>query len=230
MPDPVKRRLLPDDPDWELTEQIDPETYELTNTYYFRGKPAKRTVLTSPVARQICGYVLIERDLRNVVEWFAAVKDRIISQYGESDVPKRPVKASGPEFNMTKALFVSAIAFYGKLFTTAEGRKVSLQETWIEESSLKVAHKELMSSRHNFTAHSGTDSGEYVNLIVATRRVSRKDVAITIATELKQPVAPTPEQIDLFIRLAEHLRTLVATKIRRLHEKLDIGAEVRIDD
>lgn len=230
MPDSAKRRLRPDDPDWELIEQIDPETYQLTNTYYYRGKQAKRIVLTSPIARQICGYVLIERDLRNVVEWFAAVKERIISQYGESDVPKRPVKASGPDFNLTKALFVSAIAFYGKLFTSAEGRRVSLQETWIEDPSLKEAHKELMSSRHNFTAHSGTESGEYVNIIVALRRVSRKYTAITVVTELKQPVAPTLEQIDINIRLAEYLRTLVTAKIRRLHEKLDIGAEVRIDE
>lgn len=225
----MKRRLRQDDPDWEVIENVDSETLELKNKYYYRGRRAKRVVLTSPIARQVCGYVLIERDLRNVIEWFGAVKIRLISQYGENGIPKSPVKASGVDFNLTKAIFVAAITFYGKLFTVAEGRRVSLQESWIEGPILEEAHKELISSRHNFTAHSGKDSDEYVNLVVAWKRISKEGVAVTIATELKQPVAPTPDQLDVFIRLAESLRTPVIAKIKRLQEKIDIGSEIRGD-
>lgn len=224
----MRKQLLPDNPHWQVLEQIDPETYEMKNRYYYQGEEADRVVLTSKLARQLCGYLLIEKDLRNIIEWFDRLKSNLVSEYGENDIAIVPVTVLRPDAALTKALFVAAVTFYGKLFTKAEGRRVSLHESWIEDASLRDAHQDLISARHNFTAHSGEGADEYANLIVASKRVSKGNVAKAVATELKQPVAPTADQIDLFIRLARYLQDRVMAKIAQLKQKVLEELEIKI--
>ena len=226
----MKQRLYKDNQDWEFVEEFDPDGRSFANRYYFRGNEAKRIVLSSTIARKVCGYALIEKDLRNIIQWFSLVRERIIAHCAENGIPQKPVKASGPEFNITKALLVAAITFYGKLFTKAEGRRVSLQESWITDPNLRTIHSDLMSIRHNFTAHSGKELDEKANLVVALVPVSEGTFATAIITELQQPVAPTLEQIDLYIKLAETLRTLVIAKNDELKTKVDINQEIQFDN
>ncbi len=116
--------------DWSVKEVIEPKTGKVHRLYSYKGKPAKRIALDTPMAKQMAGYVLIEKDLRSAAIWLAEI-DRIRGDDAKLD-PKGSRRATDRErYNLVKGLFVAALTFYGKAFAQCEGRRVKLERRQI---------------------------------------------------------------------------------------------------
>lgn len=65
--------------DWLVNEVVEPRSGNILRLYWYKGKVCKRVLLDSPMARQMAGYVLIEKDLRSATVWL----DEIVRIRGE---------------------------------------------------------------------------------------------------------------------------------------------------
>ena len=105
------------------------------------------------MARQMSGYVLIEKDLRSAAIWLAEINkirgdDVLLDHKGSRHSKDRE------RYNLVKGLFVAALTFYGKAFSQCEGRRVKLERRQLE-TEFHEAHDEAISFRNYFAAHSG---------------------------------------------------------------------------
>ena len=166
--------------DWIIEEKIDPSTGHLANNYYFRRRLCGRIVLKSGLAKQLAGYRLIEKDIRNIVAWL----NHIHSLMEKID----PNGFRGDDYQLSpdrdisqviKGLFVACVTFYGKLFTKATGRRVKLERSWLVSDEMVSDHDEIMSVRHTYAAHSGDGSPEKINIIIAGKRIGVRSSFMT---------------------------------------------------
>ncbi|MGZ7307030.1 hypothetical protein ACXWRJ_09320, partial [Streptococcus pyogenes] len=93
------------------------------------------------ISEQYGAYSLIEKDLRSVIIWLNEI-EKLAPE--DLDRWKNPDK-----MNLVKGLFVAALTFYGKCFTSCEGRRVKLEKTIIDPEYLDL-HDHIMKLRHNF--------------------------------------------------------------------------------
>ena len=207
---------------WTLRSVIDPSTGDHRNHYYFKRVPARRIPITSPVAKQLAGYVLIERDLRMVATWLTMidkisppVRDKTRHAWSTTD-------KDDDSHAETLGLFVAALSFYAKSFTRCEGRRVKLERAWIPVG-FKETHDLVMQMRHNFAAHSGADKFEdvHVVLVLAEKKGHLRDQAL-LFREMKQMesmISWTNDEFSFFA-LATQLRQKVLAKLDELNAKL----------
>ena len=139
--------------DWVVKEIVEPKTGKAQRLYFYKGKICKRIVLESPIAKQLAGYVLIEKDLRSAGVWLAEIDklrglDVLLDPNGSRQSTDRD------RYNLVKGLFVAALTFYGKCFAQCEGRRVKLERRQISPEFQEV-HDDAISFRNNFAAHSG---------------------------------------------------------------------------
>lgn len=133
------RRLNGSDPDWTVREHINEQTGDHTNTYYYKRRKCLKFKLNSNLSKQLAGYTLIEKDLRNVAVWLGEILTYL-------EVLDNTIYQKSPDrtkFNIVKGLFVASLTFYGKCFTQCEGRRVKLDKKIIKDDSLKKNMKKL---------------------------------------------------------------------------------------
>lgn len=203
---------------WSKKTILEPDTGKVYNKYFYKRKAAKRVVVDTPKSRALAGYTLIEKDLRSALIWL----NQIISIYEKDEKlldPKGHVKATynRDEFNVVKGLFVAALTFYGKCFTSCEGRRVKLERTNLSDD-FKEEHDSAMEFRHNFAAHSGAKQIEKVEVVIALDCKNKELPYFT--RELKQPDAVSIKDLKSFVRLCEHAKELADAKIKTLSERV----------
>lgn len=205
---------------WKVVPIIDPDTGEHSQQYFFRRVRAKRIPIKSPLARQMAGYVLIERDLRMVMQWLSTI-DRMSgppknqNQYAWTD-------KDDESHNRTLGLFVAALIFYGKCFSQCEGRRIRLDVDWIPQG-FEETHKLVLMMRNNFAAHSGAEKFEDVNVVlVVPEKKGRLRDRLRLYREMKQPEALISHKDDefSFFLLASKLREKVLEKLEELNRKI----------
>ncbi|WP_051938366.1 hypothetical protein [Ghiorsea bivora] len=81
-------------------------------------------------------------------------------------------------------MFVALVSFYGKCFTSCEGRRVKLEKIWVDEK-FQEEHETLIGYRHNFTAHSGADKFEEVKIAAVLDPKERRGMLPILVKELK---------------------------------------------
>jgi len=206
---------------WTIREILEPATGMHVNQYFYKHNRAPRIQLESKMARQLAAYALIEKDLRNVIVWLSEIdklhpRERHTSK-GFQISPNRET------YNIIKGLFVAALTFYGKCFTSCEGRKVKLERNFLEEK-YRSAHDDAIHMRHNFAAHSGADRFEEVKIALVLHPKKKSNMKPEIFRELSQAdFRDDPDEEIRFLRLAEHVREQVMKKINvvtdRIYEK-----------
>lgn len=170
---------------WTSKEVIEKETGNVYRLYSYNGKPCKRIVLDSPMAKQLAGYVLIEKDLRSAGVWLSEIEnirgdDALLDNKGSWRSEDRE------RYNLVKGLFVAALTFYGKCFSQCEGRRVKLERRQISEEFHK-AHDDAILLRNNFAAHSGAKLIERAEVALVLPPKNKRDQLPQIYREMTQP-------------------------------------------
>jgi hypothetical protein len=142
---------------WTIIETYIPGK-GLNNEYLYCGEPAPSVQMTDKISEQYGAYSLMEKDLRSVIFWLQEIKNL---KPDDLERWRKPEK-----MNLVKGLFVAALTFYAKCFTSCEGRRVKLEKSIFDADDLKV-HENLMILRHNFAAHSGAEGFEEVKVSLA---------------------------------------------------------------
>lgn len=217
------KNLFKDSDEWKVDEKINPETLEFENTYYYNGEEAYRMHLKSKLAQNYEGYLLIERDLRNISSWLNLIKKNLHEIYGDdlpSTIQFRQAEFDD-HFDMLKSLMVSVVTFYGKLFTSAEGRMVKLDtQLFKNKTDLMDLHDHLIKQRNNFTAHSGKLKVERVNLVLLMDKNRNSIQLPVIAKELFQPNSLSVGYIDEIEELIKFIKNEINNKLDNIHRKL----------
>lgn len=192
---------------WTIIETFIPGK-GLSNEYLYEDKPAPSVQMTDKISEQYGAYSLIEKDLRSVIFWLNEIEKL---EPEDLDRWKKPDK-----MNLVKGLFVAALTFYGKCFTSCEGRKVKLERTIVDQEYLDL-HDHIMKLRHNFAAHSGAENFEEVSVSLALHPSKKSDMKPQLYSELSQPDYLIGENIP-FKDLAENIRKKVFDKRTKVGE------------
>ena len=205
--------------DWKVNEFIEAKSGKIHRQYSYKGKPCKRIVLDSPIAKQLAGYVLLEKDLRSAAIWLEEIErirgsDVLLDQKGS----RRSIDRD--RYNLVKGLFVAALTFYGKAFAQCEGRRVKLERRQLSEA-FHEAHDEAIEFRNNFAAHSGAKLIEKAEIALALPPKSKREIVPRIYREMSQPDYAMVEVGEKsFKELLEHVRAIPLRKIAELQDKI----------
>ncbi len=208
--------------DWEVDEIVNKDG-SIGNKYYYKGSPAIKIPLQGQIATKMAGYTLIHHDLRMILCWLQIVIDeyKIVGL----DKVKQSIVHITPDhlrdkFDIIKAYMVASISFYGKLFTRAEGRKVKLEKNIFEQNQdLLKMHDEIMMYRHNFSAHSGKEMVEYVEVSLVLDSKKERNTRPFLVRTMDQPNAFKNKFLDDYIKVCNYLLEKVNDKISLLTNK-----------
>jgi hypothetical protein len=161
--------ILSKETEWSIIEGVSDGQGGLKNHYRWKGNDAIRHTLSSRRAKHLAGYRLIERDVRNIRSWIDSILQLIleIGPEAEPSPSSRQRKGDPKKNDLIKGVFVACIAIYGKMFTGAKGRLVSLNESLLKSDAHIKWHNELMELRHSFVAHSGVEKTETCEIVCA---------------------------------------------------------------
>jgi hypothetical protein len=203
---------------WSKRSILDPKTGKFYNKYFYKRKPAHRVIVDTPKAKTLSGYVLIEKDLRSALIWLNHISEMLKAH-------EKYQKNSGffansedrERFNLIKGLFVAALTFYGKCFSSCDGRRVKLEKRHLDEKFHKD-HDDAMELRHNFAAHSGEKKFEQVAIVIALD--TKRKATPYLAKELIQPDCVSKKDFERFLSLFEHAKHFTDKKISVLEQKI----------
>jgi hypothetical protein len=203
--------------DWTVKQVIEPQTGKTHRLYWYRGKRCKRVVLDTPMARQLAGYVLIEKDLRSAASWLSEIEKLRAPEVTLKGAQLSPDRT---RYDLIKGLFVAALTFYGKAFSQCEGRRVKLERKQLEAEFCE-AHDDAISFRHNFAAHSGGKLLEFAEVVVALPPKTKRSVLPNIYREMTQPdFGLYSSGSKTFRELVDHVHAIPLTKIAQLNTKI----------
>lgn len=204
---------------WTVKEIIEPKTGKISRIYRYKNKICKRILLDTPMAIQMAGYVLIEKDLRSAAIWLAEI-DKIRGDDASLDHKGFRLSKDRERYNLVKGLFVAALTFYGKAFAQCEGRRVKLERRQLE-TKFHETHNEAISFRNNFAAHSGAKLIERAEVALVLPPKNKQKVMPNLYREMTQPdYAIQSVGKKTFGELIEHARAIPLRKIEQLQNNI----------
>jgi hypothetical protein len=205
--------------DWKIKEFVEPRSGKTHRIYWYRGKVCKRVVLDSPIALQMAGYVLIEKDLRSSGIWLDEIA-RIRGEDAALDTGVHRHSQDRTRYNLVKGLFVAALTFYGKSFAQCEGRRIKMERRQLSEEFYE-SHDAAISFRNNFAAHSGARLLERAEVALVLPPKSKKMLSPRLYREMTQPDYATEAPGEkTFAELIEHARSIALSKIAQLDSRI----------
>jgi hypothetical protein len=199
---------------------VDPGTGKTKRIYKYNGKPCQAVVHTSQKAKQLSGYVLIEKDIRNCLAWLDEIETR--NDEGATDQGIRSYEGKDrANYTIIKGLFVALLTFYAKCFTSCEGRKIKLDKSKLD-SEFHQIHEHLMILRHNFAAHSGAELIEMARVVTLFSPIKKGKFKAQTIKELEQPDLLVTKPGDKSMReLLLHTKAIVDAKIQLLSQSIE---------
>jgi len=206
---------------------VDPSTGKTKRIYKYKGKPCQVVVHSSPKAKQLSGYVLIEKDLRNCIAWLDEIDLR--NDEGPTDQGIKSYEGKDREnYTIIKGLFVALLTFYAKCFTRCEGRKIKLDKSKLDPEFHQI-HDHLMILRHNFAAHSGAELIEMARVVTLFSPIKKGKFKAQTIKELEQPDLLVTKPGDKSMReLLLHAQSIVNAKIQLLSDSIELEEVPRI--
>ena len=203
---------------WAKRSILERDTGKFYNKYFYKRKEAHRVVVDSQKAKILSGYILIEKDLRSSLFWLDQIKSLL-----EDDEKYQNAKGyvanteDRDRFNLIKGLFVASLTFYGKSFSSCEGRRVKLEKKNLDDEYYED-HDDAMKLRHDFAAHSGESQVEHVAIVVALD--TKCKAPPYMVKELMQPDVVFKDDLAKFINLFTHAKSFAEEKVKVLSEKV----------
>lgn len=199
--------------DWQIEELL--SDGKPRRAYYFRKQLAIRLELSTTRARRLAGLTLVEKDIRTIKRWLAIVQS-VMSEFPFVGTDAGVALAPSDDNAFTvRALYVAIVTTYAKMFTTAEGRGLSLDRNGWVPQAYRGTHDFFIQQRNNFTAHSGRDGFEECKVVVAIDYSPRNRVAPKLFTELQQPASIGVSDLVPLSELLDHLHAEVAKKLQK---------------
>ncbi|MBW7886687.1 MAG: hypothetical protein H3C34_29475 [Caldilineaceae bacterium] len=203
--------------DWSVKEVVEPDSGKVHRIYSYKGKVCKRIPLDSQLAKQLAGYVLIEKDLRSASLWLSEIQ-KIRGDDALLDARGNRRSSDRERYNVVKALFVAALTFYGKAFAQAEGRRVKLERRQLN-AEFHAAHDNAISFRNNFAAHSGAKSLERARVAIALPPKG-KHTPPNLYREMDQSDWAMQQEGKTFAELFSHVHLIPVRKMAELERKI----------
>ncbi len=195
---------------WTIEEHYD-HAEGLKNQYFFDKQKAPSIKMVDKISQQYAAYTLIDKDLRSVIFWLEEI---------ERQSPEHLDRVKNPDkMNLIKGLFISALTFYGKCFTSCEGRRLKLDRNKHISEEHRKTHDQVMKLRHNFAAHSGAENFEEVQVSLVLHPSEESNMKPQLYTELKQPDWVSKDSLD-FISLAKYLQKTIKEKRDSVGDKV----------
>lgn len=180
-------------------------------TYHYKKKSSKPCVvleITTDVSKKICGYTLIEKDIRDVLIFL----EEFHNVSNQADYINQKI--------VMKGWMKSIIITYGKCFVNADERGTKLDERYFPEK-YKSHHAYLMNMRHEYVAHGGRSIHEKCKLIFLLPHyknfLKSRELNPKFCTELRQSIYPYNFYKDTKV-LVEEIQVNVQEKLYKLYE------------
>lgn len=219
-------RVFIENTEWKVEDKLNVETNKVENEYYYKTEKAIRLKLESRIAQQYSGWILIEKDIRNIMSWLKLFID-VVKEINNGEIPEASQMRSGafPEKNdLAKGLLIAIVTVYGKLFSQAEGRKVKLEKNIYADSEAKLnIHESILELRNKYAAHGGAHEYEYVNIAVLLDSNRERNTLPAITKELSQPESFNYRDIPLFNEMLVTLKEYANNKIVIIGDKVMDG-------
>ncbi|PMK35674.1 hypothetical protein BCT56_23025 [Vibrio lentus] len=168
--------------DFDITTEtwVKPNTsnFDVHASAKINGRDAISVVYNSKAADALAAYGLIHKDLKFCKTILLSAIQLAGENLNSSDSLFVREEVD-PTSDLLKAITLSFIITYGKCYTKADGRKVSLEakDIFRENSNLMQVHEFLMHERNNYVAHAGNTSLEAAKtLILLDADESRREV------------------------------------------------------
>ncbi len=210
--------------DIERTSELNQDTGNFEYAYFCSGKRCPVRYIESPIAKKYIGYDLIFHDLESAKNWINLACKKIDENRSCRSKNKLSCDIFSPhlegaENEVIQALFISSVTYYGKCFTSAEGRRIKLEESNLPAEFLP-AHKKIMEFRNTIAAHSGEGPWDTGRLALI-EPVEGEAVSRALWSELKflQFHDDRDEEFG-FLRLIEYLEKTVDEKMSVLRKNI----------
>ncbi|HZW61211.1 MAG TPA: hypothetical protein VFF04_03215 [Candidatus Babeliales bacterium] len=184
-------------------------------TYYYQSKSSKPGItieINTNLSRQYCAYILIEKDLQDILDFIDILLELINVKEEKNDL-------------LIKGLSRAILITYGKCFTQADGRRIKLGMEVISKE-YKEIHNKLMDMRHNYVAHAGISQHEFCRgiLVLPSESKARKlgTVPCTYFSELRQTLTT---QIIVLKETKQHIKHILDIVKQKLAKKCSLMQE-----
>ena len=185
--------------------------------YLYKDKLAKRIPLTGKLAENLAGYALIEKDLRSILIWLAEI-DKMYPKVEQGK--DSAISPDRERFDVIKGLFIASLIFYGKCFSSCEGRRTKLDRKLLNRE-YRDTHHEIIIMRHNLAAHSGADKFEDVVISLVLPPKKKQNLSPNIFRELSQADLVISDEDEVsFEELVKHVQKKVLDKIKVVEDKI----------
>lgn len=203
---------------WSVREFIDVEGF-FSRSYFFKKSKAFRVELTDPLSRQLSGYKLIEKDLRNVLIWLDTIEMLLTPPKNKSTSFHLSNNKRASE--VAKGLFISSLVSYGKCFSRCDGRKIKLEKNIISTEYM-LTHQEVICLRNNYAAHGGNSIGERCDIVILIprRRFLNKIFPVIHAEIYQLNYKGIINEGKNFKSLVAHVKMELDKKIHILEQKI----------
>ena len=199
---------------WRSEVLIDLKKKKFIFEYFLKNRKAKAIEVTGVIAKNYIGYLLIEKDCRNIEAWLKEIQKLRVSS---DEVSKL---ASSHNNTLIKALFLASLTTYAKIFTTAKERGVKLEKSWID-SDFKLLHEQILHMRNNYSAHSGDGNYEHVLLAMALKPKAVSGSSVHFFRHVTQANSFFEiENEKSFTELVSHVQGKVKNKLEKLEYKI----------
>lgn len=197
-------------------------------TYYYQNKTSKPGVaieIDTKLSRHYCAYILIEKDLQDILGFIDILLELITSKEDKNDL-------------LIKGLSRVIAVTYGKCFTQADGRKIKLNAEIIPKEHKNI-HDELMNMRHNYVAHAGISQHEVCRgiYVLPSESKARKlgTVLGTYFSELRQTLTTqiivqkeTRQLIKHILHIAEQRLVKKCSQMQKICDNFDLNKIYKI--
>lgn len=159
---------------------VDPLSGEKRTIYTYFGEIVPKVTLTGKLADRASALSLILRDLESARKWYAMAleffPEDFFSVNDENNEDETAYHIVEKDFaDKVRPLMIASVIFYGKAFTSAEGRKIKAEKTWLSEDHVSM-HDYIMDLRNNFAAHGGVGDYETAETVLLLLPKSKKNI------------------------------------------------------
>lgn len=176
-------------------------------TFHFDKELTPLYILKTKHAIRYAGYRMISKDLSLV---FEVLKELVDTK------PKSGV--------VIQSLSFTAIITYGKCFTSAEGRRIKLDEGALKgvNEELNLVHKNVIEMRHSYVAHGGIGDFEKNPVCVAFHPTQPgKVLDIYDNVSYTSSILPSvPLFLELIIALDKYVNEKIGIHEKKMKEEL----------
>ncbi|SPZ53620.1 Uncharacterised protein [Serratia quinivorans] len=190
--------------------------------YSYSGQLVSSVKLTGGLVNRASALALIMRDLDSSRKWYrkaaSILKDNgILDKKYNNDSEFSYYQVNDANVaDEVRGLFIASMTFYGKAFTTADGRKLKAERNWLDEEHVSI-HDTMLDIRHNFAAHSGRSEYESSETYLLLIPQGRKNI-IYFPTTIRQQMNMIidSENVDIYLSHLDYVFSVVDNKYREL--------------